>query len=206
MPPFVNKILDLSAAFGLYDWWAARNLEGVHDTLIGLANIQGHEEILDVGCGTGIIGYRLVKAFDGIMFRGVDVGKQMIAIAERRLGEHYPSVEYTVGTAVRLPYANGQFDVTTSCLVFHLLRDSDKELALWEIFRILKPGGRYVCAEFAKYPAGLSCRALLTYPSYLIDRVGFHVHAQHEGPSITKCRSIVYRVLTKPAGAMLPAS
>ena len=57
----VNRILGLSAAFGLYDWWARHNLEQVHDMLIELADLRGSEEILDVGCGTGMLSSRLAE-------------------------------------------------------------------------------------------------------------------------------------------------
>jgi len=199
VPSAVNKILDLSAAFGLYDWWANRSLGEVYDTLVGLADLCGDEEILDVGCGTRMLSSRLAKVFDGVLVRGVDVGPRMITVAKNRVRGHHLNVEYTVGTAVKLPYSDGQFDVVSSCLLFHLLQDSEKELALREIFRVLKPGGRYVCAEFERYPARFFCRRLLEYLNDLIGIVGFDLDAQFAGPSITKCRSIVYRTLMKPA-------
>ncbi len=198
MPSVANKILDLSAALGLYDWWASRNLGEVHDTLIELANLREGERILDVGCGTGMLSSRLAKVSDGIAVCGVDVGPRMIAAAENRLRSRHLNVKFAVGTAVKLPYSDGHFDVVSSCLVFHLLNDSEKEPAIREIFRVLKPGGRYVCAEFERYPAGFLCRNLLAYPVDLIGAVGFDVETQVPGPSITKRRSVVYRVLARP--------
>lgn len=64
MPSLLNKVLDVSAALGLYDWWANRNLVEVHDTLVGLADLCGGEKILDVGCGTGILRSRKEKDSD----------------------------------------------------------------------------------------------------------------------------------------------
>jgi len=195
---FANKILELSAAFGLYDWWASRCLKQVYDTLVGLADLCGDEEILDVGCGTGMLSSRLAKVSDGISVHGVDISPRMITTAGRRTRGCHLNAEYTVGTATKLPCSDGQFDVVSSCVLFHLLRDSEKELALREIFRVLKPGGRYVCAEFEKYPAWFSCKRLLEYPNDLIGIVGFDVDAQFAGPSITRCHSVVYRALIKP--------
>jgi ubiquinone/menaquinone biosynthesis C-methylase UbiE len=198
MPSFTNKILDLSAAFGLYDWWARHSLGQVHETLIELVDPHGDEKILDVGCGTGVLSLRLAKKADGIAVWGVDVGPRMIRVAREQVREHHPNVDYRVGTAVRLPYPNGQFDVVSSCLLFHLLDGSEKEWALQEIFRVLKPGGRYVCAELKTYPVGFIRRELAEYPSGLIGAVGFDIHTQFGGPSITRHRPIVYRVLVKP--------
>ncbi len=194
----VNKILDLSAAFGLYNWWANRTLGEVYDTLIELADLCGDEEILDVGCGTGLLSSRFAGFSDGIVVRGLDVGQRMIKVAGKGMEGRHPNVEYRVGTVVKLPYSDGQFDVVSSCLLFHLLDNPGKELALREVFRVLKPGGKYVCAEFRKYPARFFCSNLLEYPMALIDSVGFDVNTRFAGPSITKCRSVVYMVLIKP--------
>ncbi|OHB61720.1 MAG: hypothetical protein A2Y76_00045 [Planctomycetes bacterium RBG_13_60_9] len=195
----MNRILDLSAAFGLYDRWAKRNLGQVHDTLIELADLHGAEEILDVGCGTGLLSSRLAEAADRIGVRGVDISPRMVKAALNREGTHIPHVEYQVGTVTRLPYSDGQFNVVFSCLLFHLLKGPDKTSALREISRTLKPGGRYVCAEFEKYPGRLFSRKMLEYPGDLIRAAGFRVRTQFRGSSITKRRPIIYRVLTKPA-------
>lgn len=194
----MNRILDLSAAVGLYDWWARGHLGEVYDTLVELADVHEGQEILDVGCGTGILSSRLAQASDGIKVCGVDTGSHMIKAAAKRMQRHRHRVEYRVGTATRLPYSNGRFDIVVSCLLFHLLQGPEKESALREIFRILKPGGRYVCAEFETVPVGLFQRHLSAYPSDLIETVGFGVDAQLAGPSITKRRPVVYRVLAKP--------
>lgn len=194
----MNRILDLSAALGLYDWWAKGNLGEVYDTLVELAELHRGEEVLDLGCGTGMLSSRLAQASDGIKVCGLDAGPHMIKAAERRVKRHRHQAEYRVGTATCLPYSDGRFDVVVSCLLFHLLRKPEKELALREIFRILKPGGRYVCAEFETVPVGFFRRHLSAYPSDLIETVGFDVDTQLAGPSITKHRPVVYRALARP--------
>jgi len=193
----MNKILDLSAAVGLYDWWARGHLGEVYDTLVELADVREGQEILDVGCGTGILSSRLAYSSDGIKVSGVDASSHMIKAALKRMQKHRHRVEYQVGTATRLPYSDRRFDVVVSCLLFHLLQGPEKQSALREIFRILKPGGRYVCAEFETVPVGLFQRHLSAYPSDSIETVGFGVDARLAGPSITKHRPVVYRVLTR---------
>ncbi len=201
MPLVMNRILDLSAAVGLYGWWARRSLGEVYDTLVELVDLHGGEEILDIGCGTGILSSRLARVSNGIVVCGLDAGSRMIQAAEKRMQRHRRQVEYRVGTATRLPYSDGRFDVVVSCLLFHLLQGPEKELALREIFRTLKPGGRYVCAEFETVPVGFFRRRLSTYPSDVIETVGFGIDAQLTGPSITKHRPVVYRTLARPYNA-----
>jgi ubiquinone/menaquinone biosynthesis C-methylase UbiE len=194
----MNRILDLSAAVGLYDWWARSHLGEIHDTLVELAELHGGEKILDVGCGTGILCSRLAQASNGVMVYGLDAGSRMIKAADKKVQRHYHQAEYRVGTVTRLPYSEGHCDVVVSCLLFHLLQDTEKELALREIFRILKPGGRYVCAEFETVPVGFFWRYLSAYPSDLIETIGFDMYTQLTGPCITKRRPVVYRVLVRP--------
>jgi len=194
----MNRILGLSAAFGLYDWWARRNLEQVHDTLIGLADLRGNTEILDVGCGTGILSSRLAETSENPIVRGLDISPRMICVARKRGNRRGLSVEYQVGTVTRLPYPDEPFDVVFSCLLFHLLASSEKEPAFREILRVLRPAGRYVCAEFEMYPVGFPGRKLAEYPGDLIDAVGFRIQSQFMGPFITRRRPVVYRVLVKP--------
>lgn len=195
---FMNRILDLSAAVGLYDWWARSHLGEIHDTLVEFAELHGGEDILDVGCGTGILSSRLAQASNGVMVHGLDAGSHMIKAAEKTVPRHRRQVEYRVGTVTRLPYSDGRFDVVASCLLFHLLQGPEKELALREIFRILKPGGKYVCAEFETVPVGFFRRHLSAYPSDLIETIGFDMCARLTGPCITKHRPVVYRALARP--------
>lgn len=193
----VNTILDLSAFLGLYDRWADRHLTAVHQMLAELADLHGPDNVLDVGCGTGRLAARLARGSPGIKVHGIDVGTRMIAVARKRIEPHHQNLDFQVGTVARLPFSDGQFDVVLSCLLLHLLSASEQAMALREIFRVLKRGGRYVCAEFETYPAGFPGRRLLAYPRDLIESIGFHVDVESPGPSITKKRPVRYRVLAK---------
>ena len=198
MKVLMTKILDFSAAFGLYDWWASRNLKEIHNTLIGLADLSANEEVLDVGCGTGILASLLAETLRGSAVHGIDIGPRMIRISNKRARENGHNISYTVGSAIKLPYATSKFDTVFTCLLFHLLDSSEKELALMEIYRILKPAGKYIAAEFEEYPTGFLRRRMLRYPVSLIEKCGFCVDSQDRGPSVTKRHHTTYRVLVKP--------
>ncbi len=198
MSYIVNKILDFSAIAGLYDYWASRSIVKVHDALVELANLHGREKVLDVGCGTGMLGLRLAELCDDMVVCGLDIGPQMIKVARKKAANKCPNLRYTTGTAVMLPYPHEYFNVVFSCLVFHLLEDAEIESALKELFRVLTPGGRYVCAEFQEYPAGFFRRETLKYPSEIIRSIGFKEVEEFGGPAITRRRRVVYRLLMKP--------
>ncbi len=198
MNVLMTKTLNLIAGLGLYDLWANRNLKEIHDTLIKLASLNGNEQVLDVGCGTGILASRLAETLRERTVYGIDMGPQMIRISKKRAREKDQETSYEVGSALNLPHANGKFDVVFTCLLLHLLDASEKELALREIYRVLRPEGRYISAEFEEYPTGFLRRTVSTYPTGIIGKCGFCVHSEASGPSITKRHRTSYRVLVKP--------
>jgi len=193
----MTNILDFAAGLGLYDLWANYKLKGMHRTLIKLAGLRGNEQVLDVGCGTGIFASLLAGALGEGGVHGIDMGPRMIRTSNRRARENGHNISYTVGSAIKLPYATGKFDVVFTCLLFHLLGSVEKERALMEIYRVLKPAGRYVAAEFEEYPAGFLRRRVLRYPYNLIEKCGFCVDSEIRGPFVTKRRPTTYRILAK---------
>lgn len=198
MKVLMTRALNLIAGLGLYDLWANRNLEEIHDTLIKLASLTGNEQVLDVGCGTGILTSHLAEMLRESAVYGIDMGSQMIRISKKRACEKEQEISYEVGSALNLPHANGKFDVVFTCLLLHLLDASEKELALKEIYRVLKPKGAYISAEFEEYPTGFLRRRVSKYPTGIIGKCGFCVHSKASGPSITKRHRTSYRVLVKP--------
>ena len=198
MKILMTNILDLAAGLGLYDLWANYKLKAMHRTLIKLAGLDDGEHVLDVACGTGIFASLLVETSGEIGVCGIDIGPRMIRISKKRSRENGHNTSYTVGSAIKLPYATGKFDAVFTCLLFHLLDPSEKELALMEIYRVLKPAGKYVAAEFEGYPADFLRQRMLRYPISLIEKCGFYADSEVRGPSVTKRRPTTYRVLVKP--------
>lgn len=106
--------------------------------LIAALNIEPGERVLDVGCGTGRLGDYVAKlvAPSGQVL-GVDPLPLRIDIAARK----NPLFKASVGRAEDLSqFADGSFDVVYLNSVFHWVKD--KQRAVREILRVLKPGGR----------------------------------------------------------------
>jgi demethylmenaquinone methyltransferase/2-methoxy-6-polyprenyl-1,4-benzoquinol methylase len=83
----------------------------------------------------------------------------MLELARQR----EPRVEFRQGDVTRLSEADASVDAIT--IAFGLRNLVDRETALREMFRVLRPGGRLVILEFAPPPDGLLMRAYRFYLS-----------------------------------------
>jgi len=101
---------------------------------------------LELGCGTGFFLLNLVQA--GVIARGggavTDISPGMVEVAQRNARGLGFSVEGRVADAESLPYPDGSFDLVLGHAVLHHI--PDVELALREVLRVLRPGGRFVFA------------------------------------------------------------
>jgi ubiquinone/menaquinone biosynthesis C-methylase UbiE len=93
-------------------------------------------KVLDVGCGTGVYLARFREL--GFEAHGVEPAPGMIEAA-RRLD---PSLSIVQGVATKLPFEDGSFDLITAIEVLRYLHREDIQLALAEMMRVLRPGGR----------------------------------------------------------------
>jgi demethylmenaquinone methyltransferase/2-methoxy-6-polyprenyl-1,4-benzoquinol methylase len=106
--------------------------------------------ILDLGCGTGELTRLTARHFPGAEVVGIDFTAAMIAVARRRTtgpGEA-SRIEYGRGTAMRLPFADGAFDLATNAFLARNLVDLDA--ALREMRRVLRPGGVLLVLEITE--------------------------------------------------------
>jgi demethylmenaquinone methyltransferase / 2-methoxy-6-polyprenyl-1,4-benzoquinol methylase len=109
-------------------------------------SIRRPMSILDVGTGTGKLARAVLNARPGARVVGVDFSDAMLRMAPRGL-------PLAAGDALRLPFADGQFDAVVSGFVMRNL--ADLEAGIQEQVRVLRGGGRLVILETTPGPPGL---------------------------------------------------
>jgi demethylmenaquinone methyltransferase/2-methoxy-6-polyprenyl-1,4-benzoquinol methylase len=115
-----------------------------------LTRARRGDRVLDICCGTGALS-ALLKRRVGLegSVSGVDLTAAMIRTAVARV----PGVDFQVGDACQLPFPDASFDAAT--MAFGLRNIDRHDLALGEMERVLRPGGRAVILEFSTVAAPL---------------------------------------------------
>ena len=105
-------------------------------------------KLIDMACGTGDIGKLFLKGTncDGkVLF--VDPNSKMIKIGKKKLKKH-KNISWKKGSAEKIPAPSNYFDYY--CISFGLRNTKNINKSLKEAYRVLKPGGRFLCLEFSK--------------------------------------------------------
>ncbi len=134
-----------------------------------LLQLQGDEQVLDVGCGTGTLSREIAWDLDPQRSKvvGVDAAAAMIEVA-RRKGSALVNLQFDAALAEQLPYDDHAFDCAVSTFFFHHIEFALKQRALAELRRTVKPGGRIVIVDVdvPSNPFG----ALCAWSGYLLFR------------------------------------
>lgn len=112
-----------------------------------LGPIREGNAVLDVGCGGGVdTMVAAMKAGPTGRAKGIDSTPEMLERAERNLAKSgLANVTFQQASGESLPFPDASFDVVISNGVLNLI--PDKQKALQEELRVLKPGGRLIIAD-----------------------------------------------------------
>jgi demethylmenaquinone methyltransferase/2-methoxy-6-polyprenyl-1,4-benzoquinol methylase/phosphoethanolamine N-methyltransferase len=114
------------------------------------ALIKPGDRVLDVGCGTGEVTLLAKTHTKGGQVHGIDPAPEMIGVARNKAARKGLEVDFRLGVIESLPFENSSMDVVTSSLMMHHLPDDLKARGLTEVYRVLKPGGRLLIADFMR--------------------------------------------------------
>ncbi|CTQ56272.1 Demethylmenaquinone methyltransferase [Roseibium album] len=110
------------------------------------SGISQGDKVLDVGCGFGLETTRLAKLVQpNGAISGLDLSSAFIDEARKRAALSDLGIDYATGAAQDLPYADNRFDHVRAERILIYLRDY--QLALSEMKRVLRPGGRLSLIE-----------------------------------------------------------
>jgi SAM-dependent methyltransferase len=123
----------------------------VRDKLLNSISWQGNERVLDVGCGHGLMLIGAAKRLRDGRAVGIDLwqkedqagNSREATLLNVRLENVADRVEIVDGDARKLPFGDNTFDVAVSSWALHNIYDrAGRDVAVREIIRVLKPGGR----------------------------------------------------------------
>ena len=140
-------------------------------------NPQKNTKLVDVASGTGDIAKLFLKRvnYESYVYC-VDENKSMLDLSKKKI-KNKTNIKWLCGNAEKLPFENDHFDYYT--ISFGIRNIENINNALKEAYRILKPGGRFLCLEFSKVENEILNRFYKTY-SKSIPKIGKFVVGKSE--------------------------
>lgn len=120
-----------------------KNYEYILDSVYkSVKNINKKDiSILEIGVGTGNLAGRFLEENYNII--GIDQSREMLNVAKQK----YPKLKVRLGEFLKIPFNDKYFDVIVSTYAFHHLNNEEKSVAIKEMIRVLKDGGKIVVGD-----------------------------------------------------------
>jgi ubiquinone/menaquinone biosynthesis C-methylase UbiE len=168
----------------------------VYARIVALSGARPPDNVLDVGCGGGYLARLLARAVaPGGRVTGIDPAARAVSYASRRAPGN---CSFAVGTAQDLGFPDGSFDVVTSTLAVHHIPTEARAAAFGEMYRLIRPGGSLLVADFrasgrrlSLHPGGNAMRhASFGRLDELAMAAGFQVEARGDLPLLRYVRAV----------------
>ena len=138
--PYVD-LLSSGFSFGFDHFWRLK--------AVSLSGIRKGDRVLDVCTGTGELAFLLSRRVGPRgSVTGADFCEEMLSRARKKTGRRHRNLSYVMSDAKQLPFPDNAFDAVT--VAFGMRNIPDTLLALQEIKRVLKPGGKFICLELTR--------------------------------------------------------
>ena len=167
--------------YGKYDLMNDFMSFGIHriwkKNLMNWMSPSDGKKLIDVACGTGDIAKLFLDFTDSDEnIYCLDPNEGMIKQGKDKL-KKYKSINWIVGSAEKLPFKENSFDYYT--ISFGLRNTKNLNQSISEAYRVLKPGGRYLCLEFSKIQNS-NLEFFYKYYSKIIPHIGKLVIGEKE--------------------------
>lgn len=99
-------------------------------------------QVLDLCCGTGLATEILAQYSNQVT--GLDASPRSLATARQKL----PQVKFVQGWAEQMPFSDQSFDLVLTSTALHEMTPNQLQQILCEVYRVLKPGGKFSLVDF----------------------------------------------------------
>lgn len=170
----VAKKYDLMNDFmsaGIHRLWKNKMVAG-----LDFSDSNKSYNSIDVAGGTGDIAFRIAKLASeknvNCKIEIVDINAEMLKYGHNRAVDLnlFSQVNFTCADGENLPFADNNFDFFTIAFGIRNFTNIDKGLS--EAFRVLKPGGKFICLEFSKVNNYFLQKFYDAYSFNVIPRIG----------------------------------
>lgn len=154
-----NSVLSL----GIHHLWKKK--------LVKMSGAKPGDCILDCATGTGDLAliFKQQVGSSGHVI-GTDFCEEILALAPQKAKAKNLDVTFETADVTQLPYAAQEFDI--SCISFGVRNVDNLQLALSELARVVKPGGRVMIMEFGQIQYPIIKQAYNVYSNWILPRLG----------------------------------
>ena len=153
---------------------------GIHrlwkNSLINWLAPQPYQKLADIAGGTGDISMKFLLA-GGCSAHIIDINKEMITKGKLK-NSNNNNLSWTIASAENLPMADNSYE--RASMGFGLRNITNRVLALKEVYRILKPGGRFICLEFSHVENSLLKKIYDVWSFQFMPRIGQKITGDKE--------------------------
>ena len=168
----------------------------LYTRVTALSGARPGDRVLDIGCGGGYLARLLAAAVaPGGRVTGLDTSAPAIGYARKRAAVN---CSFVVGVAQDLPCPDRSFDVVASTLAAHHIPGAVRQDAFGEMYRVLRPGGALLIADFRPSGRRHSLHSQVTAGRHgsavpledLAAAAGFRIEARGDLPLLRYVRAI----------------